>query len=129
MPCWVDHLPFAPDDLDLESMPLNTFPRFLIRCMAGSLLVCLGLAQTALAGQGLTQARIWAAACANCHGTNGRAQTGMEPLAGQSQEALVRKMSEFKSGQRPATVMHQIAKGYSDEQIQAIASWFAAQPH
>ncbi len=73
------------------------------------------------------QARSWAAACANCHGTNGKAQPGMEPLAGQSKDDLVRKMQDFKSGRRPATVMHQLAKGYTDEQIEAIAVYFAAQ--
>lgn len=73
------------------------------------------------------QARSWAAACANCHGTNGKAQPGMEPLAGQTKDDLVRKMQDFKSGRRTATVMHQLAKGYSDEQIEAIAAYFAAQ--
>jgi cytochrome c553 len=37
-------------------------------------------------------------------------------------------MRAFRDGKRPATVMHQIAKGYSDAQIEAMASWFAAQP-
>jgi cytochrome subunit of sulfide dehydrogenase len=73
------------------------------------------------------QARSWAAACANCHGTNGKAQPGMESLVGQSKDDLVRKMQDFKSGRRPATVMHQLAKGYTDEQIDAIAAYFAAQ--
>ena len=36
-------------------------------------------------------------------------------------------MRAFRDGQRPATVMHQIAKGYTDPQIDAIAAWFAAQ--
>ena len=36
-------------------------------------------------------------------------------------------MRAFRDGQRPATVMHQIAKGYSDAQIEAIAGWYAAQ--
>lgn len=73
------------------------------------------------------QVRSWAAACSNCHGTNGQALPGMEPLAGVSQEETVRKMLDFKSGRRPATLMHQLAKGYSDEQIRAIAGYFAAQ--
>ena len=73
------------------------------------------------------QVRSWAAGCANCHGTNGHAQPGMESLAGVSQEDIVKKMLDFKSGRRPATLMHQLAKGYSDEQIQAIAGYFAAQ--
>ena len=73
------------------------------------------------------QVRSWAAGCANCHGTNGQAQPGMESLAGVSQEDIVRKMQDYKTGRRPATLMHQLSKGYSDEQIQAIAAYFAAQ--
>ncbi len=86
----------------------------------------LGLA--ALGAQAeLTQAKVWAAACANCHGTNGHAQPGMESLAGKDKAELVQKMMDFKSGRKPATIMHQISKGYSDEQIQDIAAYFAAQ--
>lgn len=73
------------------------------------------------------QVRSWAAACANCHGTNGIALRGIEPLAGARRDDLVRKLAEFKTDIRPATVMHQIAKGYTDEQLAAIAGWFAAQ--
>jgi cytochrome c553 len=74
-----------------------------------------------------TQIRSWAAACANCHGTNGQAQPGMESLAGVSKDDIVKKMLDFKAGRKPATIMHQLAKGYSDDQIQAIAAYFAAQ--
>ena len=73
------------------------------------------------------QVRSWAAGCANCHGTNGQAQPGMAALAGVPAAATVAKMQAYKSGALPATLMHQIAKGYSDEQIQAIAAYFAAQ--
>ena len=86
----------------------------------------LGLASLAAQAQ-VAQVKVWAAACANCHGTNGRAQPGMESLAGKSKEELVQKMLDFKSGRKPATIMHQISKGYSDEQIQEIAAYFAAQ--
>lgn len=72
--------------------------------------------------------RSMAAACFNCHGTDGRAQSGMETLAGMNKDDIVKKMSDFKAGRKPATLMHQISKGYSDEQIQAIAGFFAAQP-
>lgn len=73
------------------------------------------------------QVRSWAASCANCHGTDGRAQPGMESLAGVAKDDILKKMLDFKSGRRPATIMHQLAKGYSDEQIAAIAAYFAAQ--
>ena len=72
-------------------------------------------------------ARSLAATCANCHGTNGVSQGGSESLAGMSKDNIVRKMQEFKSGTKPASIMHQLAKGYSDEQITLIAGWFAAQ--
>lgn len=75
----------------------------------------------------VNQVRVWAAACANCHGTDGRALQGNEALAGKDKDELVQKMMDFKSGRKPATIMHQISKGYSDEQIQQIAAYFAAQ--
>jgi cytochrome c553 len=37
-------------------------------------------------------------------------------------------MREFRDGRRVATIMHQIAKGYSDEQVALIAEFFARQP-
>ena len=75
----------------------------------------------------VSQVRVWAAACANCHGTDGRAQPGMEALAGKDKDELAQKMLDFKSGRKPATIMHQISKGYSDDQIRDIAAYFAAQ--
>jgi cytochrome c553 len=68
-----------------------------------------------------------AAACANCHGTNGASVQGMPSLAGQSKAYLIERMQEFKAGKRPATIMHQLAKGYSDEQIEALAAYFSEQ--
>ncbi len=75
-----------------------------------------------------TLARGLAATCASCHGTNGAARGDMKPLAGVSAGKITAMWGDFKSGAQPATVMHQIAKGYSDEQIALIAAYFAAQP-
>ena len=72
-------------------------------------------------------ARYLAANCANCHGTTGNAQGAMPSLAGQQKAYIVDQMKAFRDGKRPATIMHQLAKGYSDEQIVAIAGYFAAQ--
>lgn len=73
-------------------------------------------------------ARNLAATCANCHGTNGQARGDMKPLAGLSAESIIATMAGYKSGALPATIMHQIAKGYTDEQIRLVAGYFAAQP-
>jgi len=73
-------------------------------------------------------ARNLAAACAICHGTDGRAVTkDVISLAGLSREHIAAQMRAFRDGQRPATVMHQIAKGYTDAQIDALAAWFSSQ--
>lgn len=73
-------------------------------------------------------ARNLAATCANCHGTNGQARGDMKPLAGLSADKIVAALADYKSGAQPATIMHQIAKGYTDEQIRLVAAYFAAQP-
>jgi cytochrome c553 len=91
-----------------------------------TMLALLGNTGLALAQDAL-QVRGWAAACANCHGTDGRAQPGMESLAGANKDDMVKKMLDFKAGRKPATIMHQLAKGYTDDQIVAIAGYFAAQ--
>jgi cytochrome subunit of sulfide dehydrogenase len=70
-----------------------------------------------------------AASCAACHGTHGKPARGslVGGLAGRSKEDLVQIMTQYKSGQRPATVMHQIAKGYTDAEIAAMADHFSKQ--
>lgn len=72
------------------------------------------------------QVRGWASTCATCHGTADIAQPGMESLAGVNKDEMLKKMMDFKTGKKPATLMHQLAKGYSDEQLQALAGYFAA---
>jgi sulfide dehydrogenase cytochrome subunit len=68
-----------------------------------------------------------AANCANCHGTDGRSRTAIPSLAGQDAAVIVQRVKEFRDGRRAATVMQQLAKGYTDAQIEAAAAYFAAQ--
>jgi cytochrome c553 len=72
-------------------------------------------------------ARSLAATCANCHGTGGQARGAVPSLAGQPKADIVQKMNDFRDGKRQATIMHQLAKGYTPAQVDAIAGWFAAQ--
>jgi cytochrome c553 len=73
--------------------------------------------------------RSLAATCANCHGTNGRTVPGstVPSVAGMPKDYLMRQLAAFRDGSRPATVMHQIVKGYSEPQLEQIAAYFAAQ--
>lgn len=73
-------------------------------------------------------ARSLAATCANCHGTFGQARGDMKVLAGTSADEIIALVNKFRSGAEPATIMHQISKGYTDEQLKLIAGHFAAQP-
>ena len=50
----------------------------------------------------------------------------MPPLRGQNPADIVAAMQAFRSGERPSTVMGRIAKGFSDDEIRAIAAWVAA---
>jgi cytochrome c553 len=68
-----------------------------------------------------------AATCANCHGTNGKSVGGMEALAGLPKDKIASAMKAFQRGEKPATIMHQLAKGYTDAQIDAIAGYLSAQ--
>lgn len=85
-------------------------------------------ATPALAQDAAWQTRAWAASCAACHGTGGAARTGIPAIAGQDQAVLQHKLLAFKAGTLPATVMHQHAKGYTDEQLARLAEHFSKQP-
>jgi len=95
-------------------------------CRIASPILLIGLVAAAQA-QDRHLARNLAATCANCHGTNGQARGDMKPLAGLSAEKIIAMLADYKSGAQPATVMHQIARGYSDEQIRLLAVFFATQ--
>lgn len=73
------------------------------------------------------QIRSMAASCASCHGTNGVALPGMDSLAGKPKSELLKKLMEFKAGTKPSTIMTQLSKGYSDEQLAQLADYFSTQ--
>lgn len=68
-----------------------------------------------------------ASSCTGCHPANAGVDTPMPRLGGRNAAELVEQMQAFRNGQRNATVMGRIAKGFSDAEIQAIAAWYAQQ--
>ena len=68
-----------------------------------------------------------AAACSGCHPASTRVTSPVPRLAGRDSAAIVKAMQDFRSGARAGTVMDRIAKGFTDEEIQAIAAWYATQ--
>jgi sulfide dehydrogenase cytochrome subunit len=69
-----------------------------------------------------------AASCSGCHPAKASVDTTVPRLAGQDAAAMAATLQAFRAGRRPATVMDRIAKGFSDDEIKAIAAWFSAQP-
>ncbi len=95
--------------------------------MAGLFMGLLGV--TSVASAQSLQIKQWAASCAACHGTDGYSEGGMASLAGQNKDAMIKKMNDYKTGKIPgATIMHQLSKGYTDEQIEKISAYFASLP-
>jgi cytochrome c553 len=68
-----------------------------------------------------------AASCSGCHATSRSVETAVPRLIGRNPADVVAAMAAFKSGQLPSTVMDRIAKGFSDDEIKAIAAWYSAQ--
>lgn len=98
------------------------------RALAGAALLMLGAAPAAQAADDL-QVQVLAASCANCHGTDGNSPGAIPRIGNRPQAALARQLREFKAGTvEGATVMTRIAKGYSDEQIDTLARYFAERP-
>lgn len=95
--------------------------------LAASMLTTGALAQATPSGATSTNPAYLAANCANCHGSKGVAAGAMPSLAGLKANYISEQMRAFRDGKRPATIMHQLSKGYSDAQIDAIASYFATQ--
>jgi cytochrome subunit of sulfide dehydrogenase len=101
-----------------------------LRKLSLGLAVFLGLSQVSIfaAAQNADATKLYhrslAATCANCHGTDGKGvpEAGMPLINNQSSEQILATMKAYKSGAREGTIMHQLAKGYTDEQLQIIAN-------
>ena len=78
--------------------------------------------------QAVGAVRLLAATCANCHGPHGDSPGAMPSIAGLPREHLVERLRTLRAGAADATLMHQLAKAYSDDEIERLAAHFARQP-
>lgn len=89
-------------------------------------LLFLGALSTATSALALDKrTRFMAANCAYCHGPDGKSSSAIPALAGMDKGQFVAAMKSMKAGERTGGVMYQIAAGYTDEEIEAMAAWFA----
>ncbi len=100
-----------------------------VKTLQAAIVAC-GLALTGSAVAGGASAEALGYTCAGCHGTNGVSSGPASPtLAGMSRAVMIETMKGFRSGDINATIMGRIAKGYTDEEIEKIADFFAAQDY
>jgi len=95
--------------------------------MVRLLAAAIGLISIAAAVVASAEPPAGAAACSGCHPASTRVTSPVVRLAGRDSAAIVKAMQDFRSGARAGTVMDRIAKGFTDEEIQAIAAWYATQ--
>ncbi len=99
----------------------------MIRAFAAAALCAASMPALGQQAPGGEPGRNLAAACAMCHGTNGLNAGGLPDLAGRPRDQITQQLRDFRDGKRPATIMHQIAKGYTEPQIALLAEFFSAQ--
>jgi cytochrome subunit of sulfide dehydrogenase len=68
-----------------------------------------------------------ATSCSGCHPASAAVQTPVPGIVGRKPDEIIAAMLAFRAGERPSTVMDRIAKGFSDDEIRAIAVWLATQ--
>ena len=100
--------------------------RYVLLIVSSSVLLCSGARAQVNTVDQLNRASL-TATCASCHGTNG---VGAQPAtlsnpADLQTAYLLEQLLAFRNGSRSGTIMPQIVKGYSEEQLQAIAQFLS----
>lgn len=85
----------------------------------------LALAVLSAAGPAAAGPPSGASSCTGCHGPRASPAASLD---GRPPAELVAAMAAFRTGERASTVMGRIAKGFTDDEVRAIAQWFASRP-
>jgi sulfide dehydrogenase cytochrome subunit len=91
------------------------------------LAAAIGSASIAVAVVASAEPPVGATSCSGCHPASARVASPVPRLVGRDRAEIVKAVQDFRSGARAGTVMDRIAKGFTDEEIQAIAAWYAGQ--
>ena len=98
----------------------KTFVRVLLVVLATGLLT----AHKVQADE-ISRATMLSISCAACHGTDGKSPGSIPSIGGKSSDFIATALRQFSTGEWPSTVMGRHATGYTDEEIQLIADYFA----
>lgn len=79
----------------------------------------------AMPAAGNLNSELLASNCVVCHGQGGASNGHIPGIDGYSKDEMIEALMDFKTGNRSGTIMPRIAPGYTDAQIEAIASEIA----
>jgi len=100
---------------------LKTF----FRCLPVVLAIGLSTTHQVQADE-ISRSTMLSISCAGCHGTDGKSPGSIPTIGGKPSDFIATALREFSSGERAGTVMGRHATGYTDEEIQLIADYFAS---
>ena len=103
---------------------MRTLQLHLTGLVAG-ILALLTFSGAALADGTVSRGALLASMCETCHGTDGVGAKPMQSINGMEVKDFVDFMKAFVSGEEESTMMYRHAEGYTDEEIQAMAEYFA----
>lgn len=86
-----------------------------------------GVAMLASATPAMAASPPGASSCSGCHSLQANASSPLARIYGRNADETVAAMTAFRDGSTSATVMTRIAKGFSDDELRAIAAWLATQ--
>ncbi len=73
----------------------------------------------------MASSAVMVSTCFSCHGTDGQSVGDMPTIAGKTESFIVDKLTAFRSGKLPSTVMGRIAKGFTEAEIAVLAKFFS----
>jgi sulfide dehydrogenase cytochrome subunit len=82
--------------------------------------LCVGAPQMASA-----QAPLAVEGCVGCHGPNAGGSGSVAGIAGRDAREISTALLAFRAGERTGAIMGRIARGYTDDEIAAIAAYLA----